>query len=59
MRQLLDQRGPKLLAGQLAGIAVARYAVRLAAAATDEPTGWTASVLQHDLAAGHITQEEP
>jgi len=51
-----------LVASQLVGIAVARYAVRLAplaAADTDELAGWVAPVLQYYLTGDHTTQEEP
>jgi AcrR family transcriptional regulator len=51
-----------LVASQLVGIAVARYAVRLAplaAADTDELAGWVAPVLQYYLTREHIAQEEP
>jgi len=51
-----------LVASQLVGIAVARYAVRLAplaAADTDQLAGWVAPVLQYYLTGDHTTQEEP
>ena len=51
-----------LVASQLVGIAVARYAVRLAplaAADTGELAGWVAPVLQYYLTGNHTTQEKP
>jgi AcrR family transcriptional regulator len=51
-----------LVASQLVGIAVARYAVRLAplaAADTDQLADWVAPVLQYYLTGNHPTQEEP
>lgn len=51
-----------LVASQLVGLAVARYAVRLpplTAAGTEELASWVAPVLQYYLTGDHITQEGP
>ena len=51
-----------LVASQLVGLAIARYAVRLpalTAAGTDELSSWVAPVLQHYLTGDQIIQEGP
>lgn len=51
-----------LVASQLVGLAVARYAVRLpplTAAGTDELAGWAGPVLQYYLTGDNLTQEGP
>jgi AcrR family transcriptional regulator len=51
-----------LVASQLVGIAVTRYAVRLSpltAADDDQLVGWVAPILQHYLTGDRITTEKP